>query len=60
MRGTSHTSSKLLHRDLRHLENPRRATREYAIHRTDKLITLLGGKWTTAFALDIKVTTTIH
>jgi glycerol-3-phosphate dehydrogenase len=32
-------------------KNPTKATREYAIHRTGKLVTVLGGKWTTALAL---------
>lgn len=31
--------------------NPTKATREYAVHRSGKLITVLGGKWTTALAL---------
>lgn len=31
--------------------DPNRATREYAIERTDKLVTVFGGKWTTALAL---------
>ncbi|MBU1962818.1 MAG: FAD-dependent oxidoreductase [Gammaproteobacteria bacterium] len=32
-------------------QDPNKATREYAIHRTENLITVLGGKWTTAMAL---------
>ncbi len=36
-------------------KDPTKATREYAIHRTDKLVTVLGGKWTTAMALATKV-----
>ncbi len=31
--------------------NPSKATREYAVHKSGKLITVLGGKWTTALAL---------
>lgn len=41
-------------------KDPNKATREYAIHRTDKLITVLGGKWTTAMALAKKVSLTLH
>lgn len=39
---------------------PGKATREYAIHRTDKLISVLGGKWTTVLALADKVAHAIH
>jgi glycerol-3-phosphate dehydrogenase len=35
--------------------NPTRATREYAIERDGQLISVLGGKWTTAMALADKV-----
>jgi len=45
---------------LRSAQDPSKVTREYAIHRTDNLITVLGGKWTTALALADKVTTAIH
>lgn len=45
---------------LRSAQDPSKATREYVIHRTDKLVTVLGGKWTTALALADKVTTAIH
>ena len=31
--------------------NPNRATREYALHCEDRLLTVLGGKWTTSMAL---------
>ncbi|MDT4329042.1 FAD-dependent oxidoreductase [Methylomonas sp. MED-D] len=31
--------------------DPSRATREYAVHRTGQLISVFGGKWTTALAL---------
>ena len=41
-------------------QDPSKATREYAIYRTDKLITVLGGKWTTAMALAKKVSATLH
>jgi len=41
-------------------QDPSKATREYAIHRTGKLVTVLGGKWTTAMALARKVSQTIH
>lgn len=41
-------------------QDPTKATREYAIHRTGKLITVLGGKWTTAMALADKVSHAIH
>lgn len=45
---------------LRSTQDPSKATREYAIHRTDKLVTVLGGEWTTALALADKVATVIH
>lgn len=35
--------------------DPGRATREYVIHREGHLVTVLGGKWTTALALGRKV-----
>ena len=41
-------------------KDPSKATREYAIHRTGKLVTVLGGKWTTAMALADKVSHAIH
>lgn len=37
-------------------KDPNKATREYAIYRTRKVVTVLGGKWTTAMALAEKVT----
>lgn len=40
---------------LRSKADPNRATREYAIHRTGKVVTVFGGKWTTAMALAGKV-----
>lgn len=45
---------------LRSAEDPSKATREYALHRTGKLVTVLGGKWTTAMALAEKVSHAIH
>lgn len=45
---------------LRSAQDPNKATREYAIHRTGKLVTVLGGKWTTAMALADKVSHAIH
>lgn len=45
---------------LRSAQDPSRATREYAIHRTGNLVTVLGGKWTTALALAHKVNYVIH
>ncbi len=45
---------------LRSAQDPSKATREYAIHRTGKLVTVLGGKWTTALALADKVNLAIH
>ncbi len=36
---------------LRSTQNPNAATREYSIHRQERAITVLGGKWTTARAL---------
>lgn len=35
--------------------DPNRATREYALHREGRLLTVFGGKWTTAMALAKKV-----
>lgn len=43
---------------LRSAREPGRATREYAIHRTGRLISVFGGKWTTAMALAEKVSQT--
>jgi len=40
---------------LKSAKDPSKATREYAIHRNGKLITVFGGKWTTAMALAEKV-----
>ncbi len=40
--------------------DPSRATREYIIHRSDRLITVLGGKWTTSLALSKQVAKTIQ
>jgi len=45
---------------LRSAQEPNKATREYAIHRTDKLISVFGGKWTTALALANKIAHAIH
>lgn len=45
---------------LRSAQDPNKATREYAIHRTGKLVTVLSGKWTTAMALADKVSHAIH
>jgi len=45
---------------LRSEQDPSKATREYVIHRTGKLVTVLGGKWTTAMALADKVSHAIH
>lgn len=45
---------------IRSAQDPSKATREYAIHRTGKLVTVLGGKWTTALALADKVSHAIH
>jgi glycerol-3-phosphate dehydrogenase len=36
---------------LQSAKNPNRASREYTLHRQDRLLTVLGGKWTTAPAL---------
>ena len=35
--------------------NPNRATREYALHQEGRLLTVLGGKWTTSLALSRQV-----
>lgn len=40
-------------------DNPNKATREYAIQQNQKLITVFGGKWTTARQLAKKVTSLI-
>ena len=47
---------------LRSAKDPSKATREYIIHRDHNLITVLGGKWTTAMALALadKVAHNIH
>ncbi|MBR7784212.1 glycerol-3-phosphate dehydrogenase/oxidase [Undibacterium luofuense] len=45
---------------LRSAEDPSKATREYALHRTGKLVTVLGGKWTTSMALADKVSHAIY
>lgn len=45
---------------LRSAQDPSKATREYAIHKTGMLVTVLGGKWTTALALARKIQTTLH
>lgn len=39
---------------------PSKSSREYVIHREGKLITVLGGKWTTATSLARKITEKIH
>ena len=36
-------------------KDPSKATREYVLHQQGKLITVLGGKWTTSMALARKV-----
>ncbi|NTU49945.1 MAG: glycerol-3-phosphate dehydrogenase/oxidase [Desulfobulbaceae bacterium] len=41
-------------------KDPSLATREYAFHRTGNLLTVFGGKWTTAMALAEKVTKAIQ
>lgn len=45
---------------LRSVKDPGRATREYALYRTGNLLTVFGGKWTTAMALAEKVTQAIQ
>jgi glycerol-3-phosphate dehydrogenase len=40
---------------LRSAQDPTKATREYAITRTGNLVTVMGGKWTTAMAVAHKV-----
>ncbi|MEO5328840.1 MAG: FAD-dependent oxidoreductase [Magnetococcus sp. THC-1_WYH] len=45
---------------LRGAQDPSKATREYVIHRMDKLVTVLGGKWITALALTDKVATVLQ
>jgi glycerol-3-phosphate dehydrogenase len=45
---------------LKSAKNPNRATREYALHRDDRLLTVLGGKWTTAPALAAHVERALH
>jgi len=41
-------------------KDPNRATREYALYRTGSLLSVFGGKWTTAMALAEKVTKAIQ
>ncbi|MBE0440430.1 MAG: hypothetical protein IBX57_11900 [Gammaproteobacteria bacterium] len=36
-------------------DNPNKATREYAIQQNQNVITVFGGKWTTARQLGLKV-----
>jgi glycerol-3-phosphate dehydrogenase len=45
---------------LRSRSNPTRSTREYAIQTNDKLITIFGGKWTTAISLAERVSNKVH
>ncbi len=45
---------------LRSADNPAQATREYAIHRDGALVSVFGGKWTTACALARKVSDTLQ
>jgi glycerol-3-phosphate dehydrogenase len=45
---------------LRGSQDPSKITREYAIHRNGNLVTVMGGKWTTAMALANKVAHTIY
>jgi glycerol-3-phosphate dehydrogenase len=45
---------------LRSAQDPSKATREYAIHRTGNLLSVFGGKWTTAMALANKVAHAIN
>jgi glycerol-3-phosphate dehydrogenase len=40
--------------------DPTRTTREYVIHRNNKLVTVLGGKWTTSLALARQVSNVIR
>jgi glycerol-3-phosphate dehydrogenase len=40
---------------IRSATDPNRATREYAVYRAGRLLTVFGGKWTTAMALANKV-----
>jgi glycerol-3-phosphate dehydrogenase len=44
---------------LKSSEEPGMVTREYAIHKKGKLVSVFGGKWTTAMALAEKVTSLI-
>jgi glycerol-3-phosphate dehydrogenase len=41
-------------------EDPGKTTREYAVHRSNKLLTVFGGKWTTSMSLARKVSKLIH
>lgn len=45
---------------LRSAHNPSQATREYAVHREGALISVFGGKWTTACALARRVSASLH
>jgi glycerol-3-phosphate dehydrogenase len=40
---------------IRSADDPSRATREYAMQRTGRLVSVFGGKWTTARALGVRV-----
>ena len=41
-------------------DDPTRVSREYVIHRNNKLVTVLGGKWTTSLALARQVSNVIR
>lgn len=45
---------------LRSADNPSQATREYALHRDKSLVSVFGGKWTTAHALARKISKIIQ
>lgn len=45
---------------LQSAREPGRATREYEVHRVGRLVSVFGGKWTTAMALAEQVTQTIQ
>lgn len=40
-------------------QDPKKATREYVLHRTGRLLTVLRGKWTTSMVLARKVGSTL-
>lgn len=45
---------------IRSASNPQQTTREYAVERHGRIVTVFGGKWTTARALGVRVTAEVN